>query len=150
MALGYHAGMSEPNVLVNFRLDRDRPLRVRWLATDGVPGDGYKAQVTTIILKSGTRLEMDASAIMEQTGPDAAGGIGAYFVTFNGMVGFAADHPNRGAIDKLADEEIDYELVFVKDDYDNPEDERVAVEDQDYRIIERPRAMAHKLTKRDA
>ena len=142
--------MSEPNVLVNFRLDRDKPLRVRWLATDGVPGDGYKAQVTVIILKTGTRLEMDASAIMEQTGADAAGGIGAYFVTFNGMVGFASDHPNRAAIDKLGDEEIDYEFEFVRDDFGTEADARVAVEDQDYRIIERPRAMAHKLTRRDA
>ena len=30
--------MSEPNVLVNFRLDTDRPMRLRWLATNGVPG----------------------------------------------------------------------------------------------------------------
>ena len=150
MRLGYHAGMSEPNVLVNFRLDRDKPLRVRWLATDGVPGDGYKAQVIAILLKDGTRLDMDDSAIMEQTGPDASGGIGAYLVTFNGMVGFAADHPNRKAIDKLSDEEIDYDFEFVRDDFGNANDERVAVEDQDYRIIERPRGMAHKLTKRDA
>ncbi len=142
--------MSEPNVLVNFRLDRDKPLRVRWLATDGVPGDGYKAQVTVIVLANGTRIEMDDSAIMEQTGPDAAGGIGAYLVTFNGMVGFAADHPQRAAIDKVSDEEITYELEFVRDDYGRPEDERVAIEDQDYKILDRPPAMAHKLTRRDA
>ena len=147
--LGYHAGMSEPNVLVNFRLDRDRPLRVRWLATDGVPGDGYKAQVTAIVLKNGTRIEMDDSAIMEQSGADAAGGIGAYFVTFNGMVGFAKEHPLRAAIDKLSDEEIQYELEFVRDDVDRPEDERVAELDQDYKIIDQPPGMAHKLTKRD-
>ena len=48
--------MSEPNVLVNFRLDRDRPMRVKWLATDGVPGDGYKAQVTVIRLDDGATL----------------------------------------------------------------------------------------------
>jgi len=143
MALGYHAGMSEPNVLVNFRLDRDRPLRVRWLATDGVPGDGYKAQVTTIILKNGTRLEMDASAIMEQTGPDAAGGIGAYFVTFNGMVGYAADHADRAKVDAFEDQEIEYELDFIHE-----ESGRVAVAEEDYKIIDKPRGWAHKLTKR--
>jgi hypothetical protein len=36
----------------------------------------------------------------------------------------------------------------VRDDYGG--EERVAVEDQDFRIIDRPRAMAHKLTRRDA
>src|SRR5262249_45393487 len=85
--------MSEPNALVNFRLDRDRPMRIKWLATDGVPGDGYKAQVTTIRFDDGATLEMDSSAILEQAAPDPAGGIGAYLVTFNGMVGFAGDHP---------------------------------------------------------
>ena len=45
--------MSEPNVLVNFRLDKDAPLRFNWLATDGVPGDGYKAQITAIKLTGG-------------------------------------------------------------------------------------------------
>ena len=68
--------MSEPNVLVNFRLDRDKPARVKWLATDGVPGDGYKAQVTAIRLADGSALAMDSSAIMEQTAPDPAGGLG--------------------------------------------------------------------------
>ena len=132
--------MSEPNVLVNFRLDKDQPLRLRWLATDGVPGDGYKAQVTAVKLSVG-RLAMDRSAIMEQTTADAGGGVGAYLMTFNGMVGFAADHPDRPAIDKLTQEEIDYELEFVHD-----ESARVAVEGTDFEIIERPRAWARKLT----
>src|SRR5438552_14950438 len=100
--------MSEPNVLVNFRLDRDKPLRVKWLATDGVPGDGYKAQVTAIKLPDGATIQLDASSILEQTAPDPAGGIGAYLVAFNGMVGFAADHPARPRLDRLTDEEIDY------------------------------------------
>ena len=116
--------MSEPNVLVNFRLDRDRPARVRWLATDGVPGDGYKAQITAILLADGTRLEMHGSSILEQTAPDPAGGIGGYLLTFNGMVGYASDHADRPHIDKLLD--------------------------QDYRILERPRGIAHKLSRRDA
>jgi len=134
--------MSEPNALVNFRLDRDRPMRIRWLATDGVPGDGYKAQVTLIKLDDGASLQMDSTAILEQTAPDAAGGIGAYLVTFNGMVGYASDHPDRTRIDKLDSEEISFELVFLRE-----EDGRVAVVGEDYEIREHPRAMAHKLSK---
>src|ERR1051325_8599424 len=136
--------MSEPNALVNFRLDRDRPMRIKWLATDGVPGDGYKAQVTTIKLDDGAVLEMDSSAILEYAAPDPAGGIGAYLVTFNGMVGFAADHRDRARIDQLEDEEIGYDMVFLHDDG------RVAVEGEDYETRDRPRAMAHKLTRRNA
>lgn len=131
--------MSEPNLLVNFRLDQDQPLRLRWLATDGVPGDGYKAQVTAVKLSVG-RLPMDRTAIMERTVADPDGGLGAYLLTFNGMVGFAADHPDRALLEKLGEEEIDYELVFVHD-----ESGRVAVEGTDYTVVERPRAWARKL-----
>jgi hypothetical protein len=136
--------MSEPNVLVSFRLDRDRPARVRWLATDGVPGDGYKAQVTAILLADGRRLEMHGSSIIEQTAPDPAGGMGGYLLTFSGVVGYAADHADRPRIEQLLDEEIDYELAFVHDDG------RVAVPDQDYVLVERPRGMAHKISRRHA
>ena len=132
------------NVLVNFRLNPDRPVRVKWLATDGVPGDGYKAQVTAVKLGT-TTLRMDSSAILEQTAPDPAGGIGGYLVTFNGMVGYAEDHPDRGHVEKITDAEIDYDLEFIHDD-----DGRVAVADQDYRILERPAAMAHKISARNA
>lgn len=137
--------MSEPNVLVNFRLDRDRPMRIKWHATDGVPGDGYKAQVTVIKLDDGATLEMDSTAILEQTAPDPGGGIGAYLVTFNGMVGYASDHRDRARIDQLEDEEIGYEMIFLRED-----DGRVAVEGEDYEIREHPRGMAHKLTRRNA
>jgi hypothetical protein len=131
--------MSEPNVLVNFRLDKDQPFRLRWLATDGLPGDGYKAQVTAVKLSVG-RLVMDGSAIIEHTVADPEAGDGAYIMTFNGMVGFAADHPDRGLIDKLAEEQIDYELAFIHDDSG-----RVAVEGTDFTVVERPRAWARKL-----
>lgn len=136
--------MSEPHLLVNFRLDRDRPARVRWLATDGVPGDGYKAQITAILLADGSRLPMHGSAILEQSAPDPAGGIGGYLLTFNGMVGYPAEHADRARVEQLLEEEIDYELEFVH------EDGRVAVLDQDYRIVERPRGMARKMSHRDA
>ena len=131
--------MSEPNVLVTFRLDKDQPLRLRWLATDGVPGDGYKAQVTAVKLSVG-RLAMDKTAIMEHTTADPDGGDGAYLMTFNGMVGFAADHPDRAIIDKLAEEAIDYEFELVHDDSG-----RIAVEGTDFTVTERPRAWARKL-----
>jgi hypothetical protein len=137
--------MSEPNVLVNFRLDKEAPLRLRWHASDGVPGDGYKAQITAIVLQDGTKLAMDTSAILEQTAPDPRGGIGAYLMTFNGMVGFAADHPDRTHVDKLEDQDIGYELEMVHD-----ETGRVAVEKEDYEIVERPRARASKLTRRNS
>jgi hypothetical protein len=143
--LGILRAMNEPNVLVNFRLDRDRPMRIKWHATDGVPGDGYKAQVTAFTLGDGARLQMDSTAILEQTAPDPSGGIGAYLVTFSGMVGFAGDHPDRARIDKLEDEEIDYEMVFLHED-----DGRLAVEGEDYEVRDRPRGMAHKLTRRNA
>jgi len=129
--------MAESNVLVSFRLDRDQPLRLRWLATDGVPGDGYKAQITAINLMHGAKLLMHASAILEQTEADPGGGVGGYMLTFNGMVGFAADHPDRGLIDQLVDQDVDYDLEFVHDDSG-----RVAVENTDYRIVERPRGFA--------
>src|SRR5262245_49469862 len=135
----YIRAMSD-NVLVNFRLDRDQPLRFKWLATDGVPGDGYKPQITAVTLMDGKRLAMDRTAILEQTAPDPGGGIGAYTLTFNGMVGFAADHPDRSTVDHLVDQEIDYELEFIHD-----ESGRIAVENTEFRIIERPRAYARKL-----
>lgn len=130
------------NVLVNFRLNPDRPVRVKWLATDGVPGDGYKAQITAVRV-NGTTLQMDSSAILEQSAPDPAGGIGGYLVTFNGMVGYAEDHPDRAHVEKLTDAEIEYVLEFIHDD-----DGRIAIENQDYRILERPTAMAHKISGR--
>jgi len=130
------------NVLVNFRLNPDRPVRLKWNATDGVPGDGYKAQITAVTLND-TRIEMDSSAILEQSAPDPAGGIGAYLVTFNGMVGFGDDHPDRKLVEGLEDAEIQYELAFVHTD-----SERIAVEDEDYKILERPSAMAHKISGR--
>lgn len=135
--------MSEPNVLVNFRLGQDQPLRLKWLATDGVPGDGYKAQITAIKLMDGRRLTMDKSAILEQTAPDPSGGIGGYLLTFNGMVGFAADHPDRKVVEKLVDQDIEYDLEIVHE-----ESGRVAVENTDFRIVERPRGLAAKVGKR--
>ena len=135
--------MSEPNVLVSFRLEKEEPVRFRWMATDGVPGDGYKAQITAIKLTGGGKLDMDGSAILEQTAPDAAGGLGAYLMTFSGMVGYAADHPDRKQIDALDDQQVEYELTFVHDDSG-----RHAIENEDYKIVERPRGWLRKLSKK--
>ena len=121
--------------MVSFRLDRETPLRVRWMATDGAPGNGYKPQVTAIVLPDGTRLAMHGSSILEQTQPDGE----TYAITFTGMVGYAADHADRVHVDLLTDAEVDYEIDFVHDDG------KSAVPDQDYRILERPRALAKKL-----
>ena len=136
--------MSESNVMVSFHLDRETPVRFRWLATDGVPGDGYKAQITAIVLPDGTRLAMHHSSILEQPLPDPSGGANAYMLAFTGMVGYAADHADRPHVDRLAGSDVDYELEFVHDDG------HVAIAGQDYQIIDQPRAFAGKLTKRDA
>jgi hypothetical protein len=61
-------------------------------------------------------------------------------MTFNGMVGFAADHPDRKIVDELIDQEIDFDFEIVHD-----ESGRVAVENTDFRIVERPRGLAKKL-----
>src|SRR3954447_15018429 len=128
--------MSEPAILVNFRLDHGTPLRFKWLAHDGTPQDGYKAQIVAIELADGVKLAMDGSAIMEQVVPDPLGGVADYLLTFNGMVGFPKDHPDRAKVDAIVEQQIDYTLSFVHDDG------RVADEGKDYTISERPRAMA--------
>jgi hypothetical protein len=99
-----------------------------------------EGQVTAIKLMDGARLAMDRSAIMEQTAVDPDGGVGGYLMTFNGMVGFAADHPDRKIVDELIDQEIDFDFEIVHD-----ESGRVAVENTDFRIVERPRGLAKKL-----
>jgi hypothetical protein len=66
-------------------------------------------------------------------------------MTFNGMVGYAHDHADRRRVEKLDEEEADYELEFVHE-----EDGRIAEPDRDYRIIDRPRALVVKVSHRDA
>jgi len=117
-------------------LGRDNPMRLRWLATDGAPGDGYKAQVTAIVLPDGTRLAMHGSSILEQAQP--AGDDGSYTVTFTGMVGYQAEHADYPHVEKLSNSEVDYELEFVH------EDGRIA-EDSAFEVVDRPRAIATNL-----
>lgn len=120
--------------MVRFTLGRESPLRVKWLATDGKPGEGYKAQVTAIVLPDGTRLAMHGSSILEQTQADGD----EYAVTFTGMVGYAEDHADFAHVSKLTDAEVDYEIEFVH------EDGQTAPADQ-FQIVDRPRARAQKL-----
>lgn len=127
--------MSEPTAMVSFRLDPETPMRVEWLATDGVPGGGYKPQVTAILFADGTRLVMHGSSILEQVAADGAD----YVITFNGMVGFAADHADRPRVERLTEEPVAYELELVH------EDGRVATEGKDYKVLEQPRARARRL-----
>ena len=116
-------------------LGRDNPMRVRWLADDGAPGDGYKAQVTAIVLPDGTRLAMHGSSILEQAQP---AGDDVYTVTFTGMVGYQAEHADYPHVEKLTTADVDYELEFVH------EDGGIA-EASAFEVVERPRAIATNL-----
>ena len=121
-------------------LGRENPMRIRWLATDGAPGDGYKAQVTAIILPDGTRLAMHGSSILEQSQPADDG---LYTITFTGMIGYAAEHADYPHVQKLSEADVDYELEFVH------EDGRIAAT-SDFEVVERPRAAATNLATRNA
>jgi hypothetical protein len=59
------------------------------------------------------------------------------------MVGYAADHPDRKLIDGLDDQQVEYDLTFVHDDSG-----RIAVENEDYKIVDRPRGWLRKLSKK--
>lgn len=115
-------------------LGREHPMRLRWHGTDGAPGEGYKAQVTTVVLPDGTRLGMHGSSVLEQTALHGD----EYHVTFTGMIGYAPDHADFAAVEKFASAEVDYEVDFVHEDgHSAPAD---AVE-----VVERPRALAQNL-----
>lgn len=127
-------------VMLHFRLEHAEPIRVEWRALDGTPLDGYKAQITAIILADGTRLPMDASAIVEQVVADPLGSITDFLISFTGLVGYAADHPDRAKLDRLVEEPASYVLEFVRD-----RDGAVAEEGVGYLVVERPAAMARRL-----
>jgi hypothetical protein len=130
---------AKANVLVNFRLDPATPIRVAWMAADGTPTDGYKPQITAIVLANGARLAMDASAILEHA--TAGAGAGEFAISFTGMVGFAADHADRARVEGIAAEEaVDYEIAFVR-----AEDGKLAALGTDYTVTARPQATARKL-----
>jgi hypothetical protein len=128
------------NVLVSFRLDRERPIQVRWLATDGTPGAGYKPQIVAIILPGtpGGRLVMDPSAIVETAtlDPDR---VDHYLVAFSGMVGYPEGHRDRELVDALTEAEVRYELAFVRDDG------TTATAGAQYQLVAEPPAHARRL-----
>lgn len=126
--------MSE-QVMLRVVLGRDNPLRLRWNATDGAPGDGYKAQVTALVLPDGTRLAMHGSSVMEQA---QHAGDNTYTVTFTGMVGYPPGHADYDHVAKLTDAEVDYDIEFVH------EDGHTAAEDA-FEIVDRPPALAKNL-----
>ena len=121
-------------------LGRENPMRVRWRATDGAPGDGYKAQVTALVLPDGTRLAMHGSSILEQAQP---GDDGEFAITFTGMLGYAPEHADYAHVAKLSEADVDYELEFVHDDGHS------AASDA-YDVLDCPRATATNLAHRDA
>lgn len=116
-------------------LGRENPMRVRWLGADGVPGDGYKVQVTALVLPDGTRVAMHGSSILEQAQP---AGDDTFAVTFTGMIGYAADHADYERVAALNGAEVDYEIEFVHEDGNS-------APASDYEVIERPRAIATNL-----
>ena len=116
-------------------LGRDNPMRLRWNATDGAPGDGYKAQVTALVLPDGTRLAMHGSSVMEQA---QHAGDNMYTVTFTGMIGYEPGHADYDHVAALTDAEVDYDIEFVH------EDGHTATDDA-FEIIDRPPALAKNL-----
>jgi hypothetical protein len=131
--------MSE-QVMLRVVLGRENPMRVRWRATDGAPGDGYKAQVTAIVLPDGTRLAMHGSSILEQAQPADDG---EFAITFTGMLGYAPEHADYAHVAKVSEADVDYELEFVHDDGHS------AASDA-FDVVDRPRATATNLAHRDA
>jgi len=118
-------------------LGREHPMRVRWLGTKGAPGDGYKAQVTALVLPDGSRLAMHGSSILEQAHPADDG---SYTITFTGMIGYAPDHADVARVEELTDAEVDYEIEFVNEDGGT-------APASDFEVVERPRAVATNLAK---
>jgi hypothetical protein len=125
--------MSE-QVMLRVVLGREQPMRLRWLGTDGAPGDGYKAQVIAVVLPDGTRLGMHGSSVLEQTTLHGD----EYHVTFTGMIGYAADHADYAHVEKLASADVDYEIDFVHEDgHSAPAGT--------FEVVEQPRALAQNL-----
>jgi hypothetical protein len=124
------------HVLLNFRLDRAHPIRVRWLAKDGAPREGYKAQITCIVTAHG-RLPMDHTAIVETTARDGE----RYVVTFSGMVGYPEGHRDRPVVDKVTDGDVAYELGFFR------ADGSAAVAGEHFAIEDAPPAHVHRVDK---
>lgn len=128
--------------MIAFQLKADSPVRVSWKAQDGAPGDGYKAQITAIILPDGKRITIGSNEIVEAVIPDPASAARDFNLSFAGIVSYADDHPDHAVVSALGEERVGYDLEFVRPDGS------LAIEDQDFVIRERPPALAASMTKR--
>jgi hypothetical protein len=126
-------------VRIAFQLKADTPVRISWLAQDGAPGDGYKSQITAIILPDGKRITIGANEIMEACIPDPASAERAYILSFAGVVTYAPDHPDHAVVAAIDEDRVSYDLEFVRPDG------TTAAEDSDFEIRDRPPALAARI-----
>ncbi len=129
-------------VMIAFQLKADTPVRISWKAQDGTPGDGYKSQITAIILPDGKRIMIGANEIVEACIPDPASAARDYNLSFAGVVTYADDHPFHAVVAGIDEERVSYDLEFVR-----PDGSR-ATEEQDFEIRDRPPALAASMGKR--
>ena len=129
-------------VMIAFQLKADAPVRISWKAQDGSPGDGYKSQITTIILPDGKRITIGANEIVEACIPDASSAAEDYILSFAGVVTYLEDHPIYPIVSLIDEDRVSYDLEFVR-----PDGSR-AVEEQDFEIRDRPTALAARIGKR--
>src|SRR5262245_50267385 len=120
------------NVMIAFQLRGDTPIRISWKATDGSPGDGYKAQITAIILPDGKRISIRPNDIVEAVVPDPATAEHDYNMSFAGVVTYPPDHADYAVVSTVDEDRVGYDLEFVRPDGTK------ATEDEDFVIRDRP------------
>ena len=130
------------SVRIAFQLKADNPVRIAWKAQDGSPGDGYKAQITAIILPDGKRITIGANEIVEAVVPDPSSAEHDYNLSFAGVVTYAADHADHAVVAEIDEERVSYDLTFVRPDGSTAE------EDEDFVVTERPPGLAARIGKR--
>ena len=129
-------------VMIAFQLKADNPVKITWKAQDGAPGDGYKAQITAIILPDGKRITIGASEIVEAVVPDPASADHDFNLSFAGVVTYTGDHPDHAVVAALDEERVGYDLSFVRPDG------TAAEEDVDFVVNDRPPGLAARMGKR--
>jgi hypothetical protein len=129
-------------VMIAFQLKADAPVRIKWKAQDGHPGDGYKSQITAIILPDGKRITIGANEIVEACIPDPSTADRHYNLSFAGVVTYAEDHPHYAVVQTIDEDRVGYDLEFVR-----PDGSR-AIEEQDFELVARPPALAARMGKR--
>jgi len=129
-------------VRIAFQLKADTPVRIAWRAQDGEPGNGYKAQITAIILQDGKRIPIATNEIVEACIPDPATAERAFNLSFAGVVGYDRGHSAHPIVAAIDEERVGYDLEFVRSDG------TLAQEDEDFEIRERPLALAALMDRR--